>query len=189
MRSVSIPALVVALLLGAPWLGAAAARADQNDPRLEGLFYRLKTASSPTEAKQAESEIWQIWSEALDEDSNILMLRGLVHMKRSEYGPALEAFADLAAKAPKFAEAWNKKATVEFLLDDYESSVRDIERTLALEPRHFGALAGLGQIYLALDRKAAALKSFEAALAINPNLESLRATVESLRKEIGGRPT
>jgi tetratricopeptide (TPR) repeat protein len=182
----SLPALAVTLLVGA---AAVPARADQNDPRLEGLFYQLRTASSPSDGKRAETEIWQIWSEADDEDGNILMLRGLVFMKRAEYAAALEAFDALARKAPNFAEAWNKKATVEFLLDDFDASVRDIERTLTLEPRHFGALSGLGQIYLALGRKEAALKAFEAALAINPHLSSLRSTVEDLRKEIGGRPT
>jgi tetratricopeptide (TPR) repeat protein len=173
----------------AAMLLAGAARADQKDPRLEGLFYQLRTAGTAALGKQAEGEIWQIWSEGLDEDSNILMWRGLISMKRSDYAAARETFAALTEKAPEFAEGWNKKATVEFMLDDYDASVRDIERTLALEPRHFGALSGLGEIYLALGRKEAALKAFEAALAINPHLESLRATIESLRKDVGGRPT
>jgi tetratricopeptide (TPR) repeat protein len=182
----SLPALAVTLLAGA---AAVPARADQNDPRLEGLFYQLRTAASPSDGKRAETEIWQIWSEADDEDGNVLMLRGLVFMKRAEYAAALEAFDVLARKAPNFAEAWNKKATVEFLLNDFDASVRDIERTLALEPRHFGALSGLGQIYLALGRKAAALKAFEAALAIDPNLPGVKTQVEALKKELAGEPT
>jgi tetratricopeptide (TPR) repeat protein len=186
MRCLPTLSLAAALLAGA---AAGAARADQKDPRLEGLFYQLRTAGAALDGKRAESEIWQIWTEGVDEDSNILMWRGLVFMKRSDYAAALEVFAALTEKAPDFAEGWNKKATVEFMLDDYDASVRDIERTLALEPRHFGALSGLGQIYLTLGRKEAALKAFEAALAINPHLESLRTTVESLRKEIGGQPT
>jgi tetratricopeptide (TPR) repeat protein len=178
--------LAAALSVG---LSAAPARADQNDPRLEGLFWRLKEVSSSSEARRIEAEIWQIWLEGENEDANLLMGQGVLYMARRELSQALLAFEALVQQAPRFAEGWNKRATVNFLIGNYDASVRDIERTLVLEPRHFGALSGLGQIYLALGRKEAALKAFEAALAINPHLSGIRSTVETLRKEVGGSPT
>jgi tetratricopeptide (TPR) repeat protein len=117
------------------------------------------------------------------------MRRGIVHMGQGQATLALAAFDAIVQKAPSFAEGWNKRATIYFLMGDFDSSVADIERTLALEPRHFGALSGLGQIYLALDRKAAALRAFEGALAIDPHLSSVREVVEDLKKELGGKPT
>ena len=79
--------------------------------------------------------------------------------------------------------------TVEFMRGDYDASVADIERTLKLEPRHFGALSGLGQIYLALNDKPAALKAFEAAVKVNPHLTGAVDMVEKLKKELAGKPT
>src|ERR671938_247070 len=112
----------------------------QGDPRLDGLFVRLKAATTQAEA-------------AID---------------RRDYLDALDALDTLVRKAPDFAEAWNKRATVRYLIRDYRGSVLDIERTLALEPRHFGALSGLGLIYLAVDDPRAAARSFAAALAVYP---------------------
>ena len=93
------------------------------------------------------------------------------------------------AEQPEFAEAWNKRATVLYLMGDYQRSVADVEQTLALEPRHFGALAGLGLINLALDREVAALRAFEAALNIHPQQPGLRAKIKELRTRLGGKPT
>jgi tetratricopeptide (TPR) repeat protein len=95
----------------------------------------------------------------------------------------------MVRRSPNFAEGWNKRATVYFLLGDFDASVGDIERTLQLEPHHFGALSGLGQIYLALDREEAALKAFEAALVIDPHLVGVRAAVEGIKKKREGDPT
>jgi len=87
---------------------------------------------------------------------------------------------------PDFAEAWNKRATVYFLIDDYAASIADIRQTLALEPRHFGALAGLGMIFQAMDRKNDAIQVFERALEINPQLDKVREALEELKKETAG---
>ena len=93
------------------------------------------------------------------------------------------------ALEPDFAEAWNKRATVHYLMGDYVASVHDIQQTLALERRHFGALSGLGMIYEAIGRPSAALRSFEAALAINPHLDATRQRIEELRRELEGSRT
>ena len=176
-------AAAVALLLALP------AFAGQDDTRLPDLFSRLKGTTDRNEAGALEALIWQIWLENEDDDVNLLMRRGIVHMGQGQATLALAAFDAIVQKAPNFAEGWNKRATLYFLIGDFTSSVADIERTLALEPRHFGALSGLGQIYLALDKKSAALRAFEGALAIDPHLMSIREVVEDLKKELRGKPT
>jgi tetratricopeptide (TPR) repeat protein len=180
-------ALLVFLLLVA--LPPGTAGADQDDSRLPALFARLKTVQSDGEARAIETLVWQIWSVSADDEVNTLMLRGLRAMSDGDPKQALPIFDALVRRSPNFAEGWNKRATIYFLLGDFESSVSDIERTLQLEPHHFGALSGLGQIYLALDRDEAALKAFEAALAIDPRLIGVKAAVEGIRKKREGDPT
>lgn len=180
--------LFAALVGFALCLGGGAA-ADQTDPALDGLFARLRATQSQREARALESLVWERWLSTEDDDVRLLLLRGIAFMGRGELDRALAAFDAVVERAPGFAEGWNKRATVHFLLDDYPSSIADIERTLALEPRHFGALSGLGQIYLGLGDERRALKAFEAALSIDPHLAAVRAAVERLRKELEGDPT
>ena len=118
-----------------------------------------------------------------------LMAQGIVAMQEAHYDLALRAFDRMVEQAPDFAEGWNKRATVHYLMGDWTASVLDIERTLALEPRHFGALFGLGLIYDALEQPEAALRSYQAALDLNPNSESARVRIEELRRQLQGRPT
>jgi Tfp pilus assembly protein PilF len=179
--------LLVCLLVSA--LASGMVRADQDDPRLPALFARLKTAGSDTEARLVETLVWQIWSTSADDEVNEMMMRGLRAMSEGDPKRALTVFDAMVQRSPSFAEGWNKRATVYFLLGDLTASVGDIERTLQLEPHHFGALSGLGQIYLALDQEAAALKAFEAALAIDPHLAGVKAAVEEIKKKRDGDPT
>jgi cytochrome c-type biogenesis protein CcmH/NrfG len=117
------------------------------------------------------------------------MDRGVNAMSVDDTETALAAFNEVVRLDDSFAEGFNKRATVEFARHDFAASVADIERTLQLEPRHFGALAGLGQVYLAMNKKAAALKAFEAALAIDPKLENVQRTVTELKLQLEGNPT
>lgn len=168
--------------------GAAGTSADQNDPRLEGLFSELAAAGSVQEAAPIESRIWAIWLEPPPGPRVAeAMQRGLRSMARGEGAAAVRAFDRVVALAPDYAEGWNKRATVRYMLGDLEGSIRDIGRTLALEPRHFGALAGLGLCRLALDEPAKALAAFDAALKINPNLRE-REQIEALREQVEGKP-
>jgi tetratricopeptide (TPR) repeat protein len=175
-------ALVWAALL---WTGSAIA--DQNDRRLDGLFERLHITPDPAEAWEIEQQIWQIWLESDDATVNRLMRQGIAAMSLRQLEFALDRFDRMVEHAPAFAEGWNKRATVRYLMGDLEASVVDIERTLGLEPRHFGALSGLGLIYDAIDQPRAALRSFEAALRLNPHLEGTRDRVEELRRALRGR--
>jgi tetratricopeptide (TPR) repeat protein len=167
---------------------APPARAGQDDPRLNALFAKLKTGISDEEARVVEREIWQIWTEHKNPEIARLMRHGMSAMSQDDEEEALDAFNDVVQHDKAFAEGWNKRATMEFVMGDYEASVTDIEHTLALEPRHFGALSGLGQIYLALKKKPSALKAFRAALAIDPHLEAVRQKIEELEKDSGGNP-
>jgi tetratricopeptide (TPR) repeat protein len=169
-------------------LVAAPARAAQDDPRLNALFITLKSTKSDEAARATEEQIWHIWSENKNPEIERLMRRGIAAMAADDNETALDAFDTVTKHDKNFAEGWNKRATVEFAMGDFEASVVDIERTLALEPRHFGALSGLGQIYLALDRKKLALKAFRDALAIDPHLDEVRHVVEELEKDVQGTP-
>jgi len=169
-------------------LAAAPAFAAQDDPRLDALFAQLKSAPSDEAASDAERQIWQIWAENKNPEVERLMRLGIAAMAEDDQQAALDSFDAVVKYDKNFAEGWNKRATVEFEMGNYQGSVADIERTLALEPRHFGALSGLGQIYLALDRKKLALKAFRAALAIDPHLAAVRREAEELEKELKGTP-
>jgi tetratricopeptide (TPR) repeat protein len=177
-----------AALAAAVTLAQAAAVAGQDDPRLTKLFETLQSADSDEEAHRAEVEIWQIWVAHKNPEIEKLMRQGMAAFNEDDQEGALEAFNGVVQADKDFAEGWNKRATVEYAMGDFEASIADIERTLALEPRHFGALSGLGQIYLALEKKALALKAFEAALKIDPHLGGVREKVEELKKELQGDP-
>lgn len=173
-------ALAAALLLL-----AAPAVADQIDPRLPALFAQLK--ASPEAAAAAEAQIWEIWSETIDPESAELLAQGTAAMGTRSWPTALERFDALVKRSPNFAEAWNKRATLYYLMGDYPDSAADIQRTLALEPRHFGALSGLGLIFMAIGKPEPAIESFEAALAIHPWLPGARQNIEALRAQVGGQ--
>ncbi len=176
--------LVLGLGLGA---GPGVARADQKDPRLGPLFAALATADA-VEAQAIEQRIWAIWSETPDPEAQTLLEVGSVAMANRDHRTARAAFDALVALAPDFAEGWNKRATLFWLLGEDVASVRDIQRTLALEPRHFGALSGLGLILRGRGEDRRALEAFEAALAIHPTLPGARRHAERLRRERGGTP-
>jgi tetratricopeptide (TPR) repeat protein len=183
---VTAATILALLLIAGPGKPASA---DQDDPRLDGLFARLQTTPNPVEARAVEQRIWLVWLEADDAGLNRLMQQGIVAMRDRRYAAALQAFDRMIEQAPKFAEGWNKRATVHFLMGNWQASVRDIQQTLALEPRHFGALFGLGMIYDALGQPEAALRSFEATLALNPHSESTRRSIQELREQLRGSPT
>lgn len=170
-------------------LSAGPAAADQSDPRLGALFERLAAAADAQAAEPVQAQIWSVWSETGDAENARLFASGTAAMERRAFPEAIDAFSALTRRAPDFAEAWNKRATVYYAIGDYRASVEDIKRTLALEPRHFGALSGLGLIYVTIGEPDAAIRSFEAALKIDPYLPGARAHVEMLRGEAEGDPT
>lgn len=177
--------LALALVVSVASLGSAAAAG--RDRNLDTLFDLLKKATTTAEAQTVEGAIWNLWMQSGKPEADGLMLAGATAMEAGDLETARVAFDELVRLAPDFAEAWNKRATVHYLMGDYAASVADIERTLALEPRHFGALSGLGLIYAHLGEEAAAVRAFAAALKINPHLPGATAYIESVREKKTGR--
>ena len=176
------------------WLATAATltfalplQGGQNDPRLDALFVQLKNAESREAAERAEQSIWDIWMVSGNGVADSEMLQGLQALNRKDGEGALAAFTRAIEAQPDFAEAWNKRATVNYLLGRHGDSVQDIRRTLELEPRHFGALSGLGLIHLVRGREREALAAFDSALEIHPWLPGADTTIRALREKIEGR--
>ena len=129
----------------------------------------------------AESSIWQVWSRSGDPVIDQLFAKGLEQMNAREGEQAIATFSEIIRRKPEFAEGWNKRATVYYLLGEYQKSLADCDEVMRRNPYHFGALSGYGMIYMQLDQPALALEYFERALRVNPNLESTRQTIEMLK--------
>jgi len=128
----------------------------------------------------AEGAMWQVWSRSGDADVDTLLAVGIEQMSARRGDLAVDTFTEVIRRRPDFAEGWNKRATVYYLLGDYEKSLADCDEVMKRNPYHFGALSGYGMIYLQLDQPAKALDYYQRALRVNPNLESIRQTVERL---------
>lgn len=178
---------LVLLLFGVA--AAAPALAGPREDQLDKMFGRLKETTSETEASALTQAIWILWTTSDDSNVNDMMRRGIRLMGAQSYADALEIFDRMVKYAPEFAEGWNKRATVHYMMGNFTESVADIQKTLALEPRHFGALSGLGMINMELERQADALKAFEAALKANPFLPGARQQIQELKKKLQGSPT
>jgi len=161
--------------------------AGQKDTRLNKLFERLRVTQDLAEARGIEGTIWVIWTESENANVNRAMLIGIASMHAGQLGTALNKFNEVIQLAPDFAEGWNKRATIFYLMKKFDRSVNDIAQTLILEPRHFGALSGLGLINQAIGQNKAAIKAFEHALELNPHLPGLKEKVTKMKKLEFGR--
>jgi tetratricopeptide (TPR) repeat protein len=156
------------------------------DLSLDDLFTKLKdNAGSPAGAR-IEQEILRRFSHSGSPTADLLLSWATEAIDAKNYPLALDVLDQIIVIKPDFAEAWNKRATVYYLMEDYSDSLADIRSTLALQPRHFGALAGFGMILEALDRTPEAIRVFKRALEINPQLDQVRETLEKLEKASEG---
>lgn len=162
----------------------AGARADQNDPALDVLFERLTAVEQRAEGERVTNRIWVLWREIDDPDLAAAMEQGIVAMRSGRHADAERRFSAVIEAEPGYAEAWNKRATVRYMRERYTAAAADIRRALALEPRHFGALAGLGLVYMQLERYRAAIESFERALELNPWLDGTRRNIAIARERL-----
>jgi len=151
------------------------------------LFEQLAEAKTPDDAKIIENEIWDRWIHSGSISVDLLLNRGLEALAEGDYARALTFLDEVVDLAPGFAEGWNKRATVYFLLNDYAGALGDIEATLALEPRHFGAIGGLALILEDLGDKQGALEAYRRVLNVYPWLEGAVESESRLTVEIEGR--
>jgi tetratricopeptide (TPR) repeat protein len=126
--------------------------------------------------------MWAIWMRSGNDDIDGLMAEGVRLMEQQRYAEAVEIFDQIISRAPKFAEGYNKRATVFYLMQEFEKSIEDIHRTLEMNPVHFGALSGMGLCYLGLDEPRQALEWFERAIAVNPNMDTIQSYIEQIRE-------
>ena len=129
----------------------------------------------------AEQALWEVWSRSGNQEIDRLFLNGTHAMTEGRWPDAIAVFTRIIQRDPSFAEGWNKRATVYFLMGEYEKSLADCDEVMKRNPQHFGALSGYGMIYLRLDQPAKALDYFERALAVNPNMDGVSNTVDMLR--------
>jgi tetratricopeptide (TPR) repeat protein len=160
------------------WLGAQGVMGDV--PALVGAL----RDPDPLVRALAEKALWEVWSRSGDAEADRLFAIGVEQMQAGKGDAAVETFTRVIARRPEFAEGWNKRATVYYLLDEYAKSLADCDEVLKRNPYHFGALSGYGMIYLQIDQPTRALEYFERALAVNPNLSSVQAAAERLKVQL-----
>jgi tetratricopeptide (TPR) repeat protein len=156
--------------------------------RLDALFRDLVKPDPPRDAEETGDLIWALWTSHTDLAATEAMQKAIGQIVAKEPEAARATLDRLCAAYPDWAEAWNKRATLAFIEARDADAVADIVETLAREPRHFGALAGFGQIALRQGHPAAALAAYERALALNPHLDELAAAAEDLRGLFAARP-
>jgi tetratricopeptide (TPR) repeat protein len=155
--------------------------------QLDDLFQTLKAPPSKEAAKAAEDSIWRLWLQSGSDTIDLLMNWAMKAMEAKDYATALDFLDRVILMKPDFAEGWNKRATVYFLMDDYSKSIADIGKTLALEPRHFGALSGLGMIMREIGDNKRAIEAYQKALAVDPNLEGVQKALDELQAKAAGK--
>ncbi|MDB5616306.1 tetratricopeptide repeat protein [Tardiphaga sp.] len=154
---------------------------------LDFLFGALKVAPDEDSAKHVEARIWALWSQTSSDTTALLMSRAKTAVDAKQIDVALQLLTAVVKLRPDYIEGWNRRATLYYLQNDYNHSLQDIEQVLVREPRHFGALAGLGMIMQELGDEKRALDAFRKALAINPRLEKVPELVKTLTEKVEGR--
>jgi Flp pilus assembly protein TadD len=175
-------AVVTALAL--QFAAASALWADEAD--LDALFDRLNSATAD-QAEAIEHEIWMEWSKSGSDAMDLLLMRGRDAIAAGDAKLAVQHLTALVDHAPDFAEGWNARATAYYQLGEYGPSVADIARTLTLNPRHFGALSGLGSIFEQLGAPEKARAAYQAALAVNPFATGASEAIDRIDAATSGK--
>lgn len=158
--------------------------ADQTDPKLDELFGQLLETNEEQTLRQIENQIWEIWLQHPNPDVERLMQLGTQRMNAQAVSEAMVVFTQVTINYPNYAEAWNKRATLNYLIGEAEASEADIKKTLELEPRHFGALSGLGLVYLQRNELSKAKQAFEDLVAIHPNSPNAKSNLDQINEEL-----
>ena len=173
-----IPAMVLGLLLALfAGLGSAVAQDD-----LDTLFAKLRDPATGSNVLRIEPLIWDAWMHGGSDAENEALAKATQAMNIGLFNEADTQLSALVVSAPGFAEVWNKRATLYFIMGRMDKSLADIDKVVELEPRHFGALSGRGMIYQRLGKNPEALAAFKDALAVNPMMPGARIAVQQLEK-------
>ena len=168
-----------------PLLGRAAASALRligSANAIPALVDALKNKDRGTRFN-AEYALWEIWSHSGDDAVDTMLENGKDLLKNESYQQAVECFTAVIETDPSFAEGYNQRAIAYFMLEEWSKAIRDCKRTISLNPNHFGALAGMGHVYVRLGKMDEALAAYKQALVINPNLVSIAEAVLRLRAQ------
>src|SRR3954447_15655353 len=164
-------------------------RAQKGDRtrNLDFLFGALKAAPDADSAKLVEGRIWALWVASGSDTANLLMSRVKTATDSSDLDLALQLLDALIKLKPDYVEAWNRRATIHYMRKEFGQSMQDIRQVLSREPRHFGALSGLGMILQEFGEDKQALEVFRRALEVHPNLQRIPDLVKSLSEKVEGR--
>jgi tetratricopeptide (TPR) repeat protein len=154
---------------------------------IDFLFDALKAAPDAEIAKQVENRIWAMWLASGSDTADLLMSRVKAAIEAKDVQLAIQLLDSIIEIKPDYIEAWNRRATLFFAMKDYGRAMADIQEVLSREPRHFGALAGLGMILEELGEDKQALEAFRKALAINPYMQKIPEQVKALAEKVEGR--
>ena len=172
---------LTACLIFSSLFPAVESLSDQDDTDLDFLFSALLKAENQEQGDLITNEIWKRWLSVDNSEISKLLSVGISAMNQNNLFVALNLFDKVVEKEPKFSEGWNKRATVYYLLGDYSNSIKDIQKTLQLEPRHFGAMAGLAEILLAQGDHETAEAVLKKTLSINPFLIDIQRQLTILK--------
>jgi tetratricopeptide (TPR) repeat protein len=179
----------IVALVGLVTVAAAQTTPKPTAAELDALFVELKSARTGTEARLTELKIWNAWIKSGDDEVDKLVDQAIQAMQTLHYQDALALLDVVVVKKPDYAEGWNKRATVLYVVGELDRSMADIGKVLALEPRHFGAISGIGLIQIAKGNKKAALDAYRKVIEIYPLSQGAIQSIESLEKEVEGDPT
>jgi len=201
MRSQFIAALFATALATAYAAPAIAAQGEWVQPpkklphvqrgdsehNLDFLFGALKAAPDEVTAKAVEERIWALWTATRSDTTSLLMSRAQTAMEKHDIDLAIKLLDAVIKIKPKYVEAWNRRATIYYMKKDYGHALADIHEVLRREPRHFGALSGLGLILQDLGDDKQALEVYRRALAVYPRLQRIPDVVKELQQKVEGR--
>ena len=163
--------------------------AEKRSARLDELFFALKRERNEAKATRIAEQIQAQWQNSGSATVDLMMQWAALAMTEKKYAVALDFLDQVTVMKPDFAEGWNRRATVNFLMNDYGRSMADIQKTLSLEPRHFGALAGLAAILKDTGNKEGALHAFEQVLAVYPMMREAQKQAGQLAEGLTGQRT
>lgn len=186
MKSSAIKIIwVIGVVMLVSVAGVSAQEVSKED-RLNELFAELKRETDTQKATEIADTIWGLWYTSKSGSVDLLTGWARQAIQKQQYGVALDLLDQVVVMAPDYSEGWNQRAILHYLTNNYARSIADIERTLTLEPRHFGALAGLANIQQALDKEQDALKTWYEVLRIYPAMQSAQDAVVYLEENLEG---